>query len=148
MLSISGVAANQRLDLAVDLTERLPATLAGLENGEIDLLRAHASGTVLDYGRITYKPPARCADFVRARDKTGNSHGCTRSSHRCQLDHRRQYPGRRTSADNLDALCTHHHQPKHRSDWSVERLANGHYNGSARPASSTPVAQNPFIDRR
>jgi len=41
-LSISGVAAGHRLDLALDLTERLPATLAALERGEIDLLRARA----------------------------------------------------------------------------------------------------------
>jgi len=41
-LSISGAAAGQRMHLALDLTERLPSTLAALEGGEIDLLRARA----------------------------------------------------------------------------------------------------------
>ena len=41
-LSISGVAAGNRLHLGLDLVERLPNTLAALENGEIDLMRARA----------------------------------------------------------------------------------------------------------
>ncbi|HEY3260245.1 MAG TPA: DUF222 domain-containing protein [Pseudonocardiaceae bacterium] len=41
-LSISGVAAHHRLDLALTLTHRRPATLAALEAGQIDLLRARA----------------------------------------------------------------------------------------------------------
>jgi Domain of unknown function (DUF222) len=39
-LSISGTAAGQRLHLALDLADRLPATLAALERGGIDVLRA------------------------------------------------------------------------------------------------------------
>ncbi|HEY3261005.1 MAG TPA: DUF222 domain-containing protein, partial [Pseudonocardiaceae bacterium] len=39
-LNISGIAAGYRLDLALDLTQRLPATLAALDTGQIDLPRA------------------------------------------------------------------------------------------------------------
>jgi Domain of unknown function (DUF222) len=39
-LSISGAAAGQRLHLALDITERLPATLDALQEGQIDLPRA------------------------------------------------------------------------------------------------------------
>jgi hypothetical protein len=135
VLSISGVAANQRLDLAVDLTERLPATLAGLENGEIDLLRARASGTVLDYGRTTYKPPARWADVVRARDKA------------CQFP--RLHANPRTDANSTTAANTSNAAPTEASQRLVGRTTcERHYNGSARQVSGTPVAQNPFIDRR
>jgi Domain of unknown function (DUF222) len=241
-LGISGAAAGQRLHLALDLTERLPATLASLERGEIDLLRARvisdatgplsaehaaevepataattiyetvtacarqaatpgdertadqrradafvdlilgthigpvaqvrvtvpattllgldqapgelagygpisaelakeiaadatwrrlftdpASGVLLDYGRTTYRPPTALADFVRARDKTCRFPGCRRAAEKCELDHRIEHPDGPTSADNLDALCPHHHQLKHHSDWSGHREPNGDY---------------------
>jgi Domain of unknown function (DUF222) len=41
-LTISGAAAGQRLHLALDLTDRLPSTLAALDRGDIDILRARA----------------------------------------------------------------------------------------------------------
>jgi Domain of unknown function (DUF222) len=41
-LNISGIAASHRLDLALDLVEKLPDTLAALDKGEIDLTRARA----------------------------------------------------------------------------------------------------------
>jgi len=91
------------------------------------LLTDPTSGTLLDHGRTTYKPPAALADFVRARDKTCRFPGCTRPSEKCELDHRREYPEGRTCAGNLDSLCTHHHQLKGHSDWTGERLTNGDY---------------------
>ncbi|HEY3259528.1 MAG TPA: DUF222 domain-containing protein, partial [Pseudonocardiaceae bacterium] len=89
------------------------------------LLTDPASGTLLDYGRTTYKPPAGLADFVRARDLTCRFPGCTRPAEKCELDHRIEYPRGRTSAANLDALCPHHHHLKHQSIWRVDRLENG-----------------------
>jgi Domain of unknown function (DUF222) len=100
------------------------------------LLTEPASGALLDYGRTAYKPPAALADFVRARDKTCRFPGCTRAAQRCELDHRIPYPVGPTSADNLDALCTHHHQLKHRSNWTGERLSNGDYQWTS-PAGHT-----------
>ncbi|HEY3259372.1 MAG TPA: DUF222 domain-containing protein [Pseudonocardiaceae bacterium] len=91
------------------------------------LLTDATSGVLLDYGRTTYKPPAGLADFVRARDVTCRFPGCTRPAEKCELDHRIEYPQGRTSAANLDALCVHHHQLKHSSNWRGDRLANGDY---------------------
>jgi len=91
------------------------------------LLTDPTSGALLDYGRTTYQPPAALADFVRARDKTCRFPGCSRAAERCQLDHRTAYPQGGTDADNLDALCAHHHQLKHHSKWSGQRLGNGDY---------------------
>jgi hypothetical protein len=42
VLGVSGAAAGSRVAMAQDLTSRLPSTLAALERGEVDLLRARA----------------------------------------------------------------------------------------------------------
>jgi hypothetical protein len=102
------------------------------------LLTDPASGVLLDYGRTTYKPPAGLADFVRARDMTCRFPGCTRPSEKCELDHRTEYPKGRTCACNLDTLCVHHHQLKHRSTWRGDRLANGDYRWVS-PAGKTYI---------
>ena len=86
------------------------------------------SGSLLDYGRTTYRPPAALADFVRARDKTCRFAGCRRPAEKCELDHRTEHPEGPTSDENLDALCAHHHQLKHHSKWLGCRLTNGDYN--------------------
>jgi Domain of unknown function (DUF222) len=117
----------------------IPATLAREIAADATwkrLLTDPVSGTLLDYGRTTYRPPAGLADFVRARDKTCQFPGCTRPSERCELDHRKEYPEGGTCACNLDALCTHHHQLKHHSDWTGERLPNGDYQWTS-PAGLT-----------
>jgi len=131
--------------------DQAPAELAGYGPIPADLARELAadatwqrlltdptSGTLLDHGRTTYKPPAALADFVRARDLTCRFPGCTRASERCELDHRTEYPAGRTSACNLDTLCPHHHQLKHHSKWSGDRLANGDYHWLS-PAGITYV---------
>src|SRR6478609_802048 len=45
------------------------------------------SGTVLDVGRTTYRPPAALADHVRHRDKYCTAPGCPVPAARCDLDH-------------------------------------------------------------
>jgi hypothetical protein len=112
------------------------------------LLTDPTSGALLDYGRTTYKPPAALADFVRARDRTCHFPGCNRAAEKCQLDHRITYPRGCTDTNNLDALCAHHHQLKHRSKWSGQRLRNGDYRWRS-PAGlyyltrNQPLAQPP-----
>ena len=91
------------------------------------LLTDPASGVLLDHGRTTYRPPAGLADFVRARDQTCRFPGCRRAAERCELDHHHEYPHGPTSAENLDALCPHHHRLKHHSAWTGQRLRNGDY---------------------
>ena len=45
------------------------------------------SGTLLDYGRTTYHPPAGLADFVSARDVYCRAPGCRRRAVDAELDH-------------------------------------------------------------
>ncbi|MET0434764.1 MAG: DUF222 domain-containing protein [Cellulomonas sp.] len=80
------------------------------------------SGTVLDVGRTTYRPPAALADHVRHRDKYCTAPGCPVPATRCDLDHTRAYhpptdgtpprPLGTTCAHNLGPLCRTHHRLK------------------------------------
>jgi hypothetical protein len=84
------------------------------------LLTDPLSGTLLDYGRTTYRPPAGLADFVRARDHTCVFPGCSRPADACDIDHRKPHPEGPTSENNLECLCRHHHRLKHEAGWTVE----------------------------
>ncbi len=44
-------------------------------------------GRLLDYGSRTYRPPARLAAFIIARDQTCTFASCTRPAVACDLDH-------------------------------------------------------------
>jgi len=79
------------------------------------------SGTLLDYGRTTYRPPAGLADFVRARDQRCVFPGCSRAAKYCDLDHGICYPEGTTSACNLACLCKRHHKLKHETEWQLTR---------------------------
>ncbi|MBW0252749.1 HNH endonuclease signature motif containing protein [Cellulomonas sp. PS-H5] len=80
------------------------------------------SGTVLDVGRTTYRPPAALADHVRHRDKYCTAPGCPVPAARCDLDHTVEYhppadgspprPLGSTCAHNLGPLCRTHHRLK------------------------------------
>jgi hypothetical protein len=80
------------------------------------------SGTVLDVGRTTYRPPAALADHVRHRDKYCTAPGCPVPATRCDLDHTIEYhpppegspprPLGTTCAHNLGPLCRTHHRLK------------------------------------
>jgi hypothetical protein len=80
------------------------------------------SGTVLDVGRTTYRPPAALADHVRNRDKYCTAPGCPVPAARCDLDHTLEYhppadgspprPLGTTCAHNLGPLCRTHHRLK------------------------------------
>ncbi|WP_158371761.1 HNH endonuclease signature motif containing protein [Cellulosimicrobium cellulans] len=80
------------------------------------------SGTVLDVGRSTYRPPAALADHVRHRDKYCTAPGCPVPAARCDLDHTIEYdppadgspprPLGTTCAHNLGPLCRTHHRLK------------------------------------
>jgi Domain of unknown function (DUF222) len=89
------------------------------------ILTDPASGTVLDVGRTTYRPPAGLADHVRVRDGTCRFPGCRQPAGRCDLDHTTPFPEGPTSSGNLVALCRHHHRLKHNSRWRVEQHDDG-----------------------
>ena len=56
-----------------------------------------------------YRPSAKLADFVRARDQTCRFPGCGRPATGCDLDHVIAYPHGPTHAANLACLCRLHH---------------------------------------
>jgi hypothetical protein len=85
------------------------------------LLTDPVDGSLLDYGRRTYRPPVALDDHVRARDVTCRFPGCQQPAGRCDLDHTEAYPAGPTSEDNLGALCRLHHRLKHETDWTLEQ---------------------------
>jgi hypothetical protein len=87
------------------------------------LLTDPVSGTLLDYGRTTYTPPARLADFVRARDVFCRNPICRQPAARADLDHTIPYHSDGTTSEhNLHASCRHHHRLKtHAPGWQVEQ---------------------------
>jgi uncharacterized protein DUF222 len=83
------------------------------------------SGTVLDYGRTTYRPPAGLADFVRARDVYCRGPICRRRALDSHLDHIEPYPHGPTNDKNLHGCCGHEHRMKHAPGWAVRALPDG-----------------------
>jgi Domain of unknown function (DUF222) len=73
----------------------IPADLAreiAAEGAWRRLLTDPASGSLLDYGRTTYTPPAGLADFVRARDMHCRFPTCGQRATTADLDHTIPYP--------------------------------------------------------
>ena len=84
------------------------------------------SGTLLDYGRTTYTPPAGLADHVRARDLYCRAPGCRRRAADAELDHLIAWAdGGTTCEKNLDAFCKHHHKLKHHGKWRIDAHPDG-----------------------
>jgi hypothetical protein len=165
-----------RVNLTVPIDTALggdsPAELAGY--GPIDadtarrlaadatwrrILTDEATGTVVDVGRATYRPPAALADLVAARDQRCVFPGCSYPAESCDLDHTVSWQdGGSTSAGNLGALCRHHHRLKHEKTWQLEQPAPGHFRwtsptgrryttGSA-PPRGQPSARHPTRSER
>jgi hypothetical protein len=83
------------------------------------------SGTVLDYGRTTYRPPAGLADYVRARDVYCRGPICRRRALDGHLDHVVPFPHGPTNDTNLHGCCGHEHRMKHAPGWQVRALPDG-----------------------
>ncbi|QYN39264.1 HNH endonuclease [Pseudonocardia sp. DSM 110487] len=83
------------------------------------------SGTILDHGRTTYRPPAALADFVRARDVYCRSPICRRRALDGHLDHITPYPHGPTNEPNIHGCCGHEHRMKHAPGWAVRALPDG-----------------------
>jgi hypothetical protein len=107
----------------------IPASMARslAAGGELRrLVTDPVGGTLLDYGRTTYSPPAALVDFVVARDGTCRFPGCGVPANRCDLDHEVPYEqGGSTSADNIGALCRRHHRLKTHGGWKLARGPDG-----------------------
>ena len=80
------------------------------------------SGTLLDHGRSTYRPPTATAEFIRARDIHCRFPTCRRRALDSELDHTQAWTADRghTSDTNLYDACPHHHHVKHDGPgWTV-----------------------------
>ncbi|WP_163506703.1 HNH endonuclease signature motif containing protein [Fodinicola acaciae] len=78
--------------------------------------------TVLDYGRLKYKPDTALADYVRANAPTCIFPCCNRPARSCEPDHTVPFPDGPTSADNLKPLCKYHHEAKTHHGWDVTQV--------------------------
>jgi hypothetical protein len=83
------------------------------------------SGTLLDHGRTTYRPPTPLADHVRARDMHCRGPICRRRALDSHLDHIEPYPHGPTNEPNLHGCCGHEHRMKHAPGWAVRALPDG-----------------------
>ncbi|HEX2214793.1 MAG TPA: DUF222 domain-containing protein [Mycobacterium sp.] len=74
-----------------------------------------------------YRPSAKLARFVRARDLTCRFPGCSVPSEFCDIDHVVPYPIGPTHPSNLACLCRKHHLLKTfwTGDWALALLADG-----------------------
>ncbi len=74
-----------------------------------------------------YRPSAKLARWVRARDLTCRFPGCTVAAECCDIDHVIPYPIGATHASNLACLCRKHHLLKTfwGGDWALVLLADG-----------------------
>ncbi|MGI8881371.1 MAG: HNH endonuclease signature motif containing protein, partial [Jatrophihabitans sp.] len=110
--------------------------IADDETGTWRRLITDDHGRLVDYGRQTYRPPARLAAFIIARDQTCTFTSCTRPAVACDLDHLRSAKdGGPTCEGNLHPLCRRHHRCKHQTDWLPERQTRRihHLDQSHRP---------------
>jgi hypothetical protein len=90
------------------------------------LITDPTSGTVLDYGRTTYRPPAALAEHIQARDRYCRGPHCRHPAANCELDHAHAWAdGGTTSEDNLHSLCTHTHRLKTTGRWRIEVHPDG-----------------------
>ncbi|WP_133805855.1 HNH endonuclease signature motif containing protein, partial [Kribbella caucasensis] len=73
-----------------------------------------------------YTPSAALDRYVRLRDRTCRFPGCNRPAEFTDLDHRIAFTaGGRTTADNLQCLCRHHHRLKHEGGWKIHQHPDG-----------------------
>src|SRR6185312_1816028 len=78
-------------------------------------------GTILDFGRTTYRPPAPVTDRINTRDARCRFPGCALPATRCDHDHRTPYDqGGATCPCNLDTLCRFHHRIKTFTTWTAD----------------------------
>jgi len=85
-------------------------------------------GTLLDYGRTVYRPPAGLADHVRTRDGTCRFPHCGRRAANCELDHTTPWSaGGTTAAANLGSVCPQHHRLKTAGCWQLQQRRPGDF---------------------
>jgi hypothetical protein len=81
--------------------------------------------TILDYGRLKYRPGVPLADRVRAANPVCIFPNCNRPAMSCELDHTVPFPDGPTAENNLKPLCKFHHQLKTHYGWDVVETTPG-----------------------
>ncbi len=76
-------------------------------------------------GAGAYRPTAKVAKRVKARDRRCRFPGCSVAAVFCDLDHVRPWPGGPTADTNLICLCRRHHRVKQRPGWTVVLATDG-----------------------
>jgi hypothetical protein len=99
-------------------------------------------GSLLDYGSKVYRPPARLAGHVKARDLTCVSPACARDSRTCQLDHTENFPAGGTAEGNLGPGCERHHNCKTHGGWQCEQIEPGVFQWTS------PLGRRYTVDRQ
>jgi hypothetical protein len=91
------------------------------------ILTDPVTGAALDVGRTRYRPPARLATHVRARDRRCAFPGCSARAETCDLDHTAEWDRDRgsTAHDNLGPLCPRHHQVKTSGGFALRQVDPG-----------------------
>jgi len=83
-------------------------------------------GTLLEFGRKTYRPPAGLDDHIRRRDQVCRAPGCNRSAKFADVDHIVPWDdGGETNQNNLASLCRRHHLLKTFGGWSYALDSGG-----------------------
>ncbi|AUI51230.1 HNH endonuclease signature motif containing protein [Arthrobacter crystallopoietes] len=89
------------------------------------------TGTILSYGKTTYRPPADLARAVRHRDTTCTAPGCHVPAKDCDLDHTIDFHGNgghgRTDFGNLGPRCGSDHRLKSLAGWKVTQTRPGEF---------------------
>jgi hypothetical protein len=120
--------------IPADLARRL----AGGDSRWRAVLVQRDTGAVLDVSPWAHRPRAALDRHVRLRDAACRFPGCSVPAAECDLDHLVPFPLGPTTAQNLHALCRHHHRMKHESGWTVQALA---HNGLRWTSPSGTVAE-------
>jgi hypothetical protein len=98
------------------------------------------SGTVLDYGRTTYHPPAGPADHVRVRDLHCRFPLCRRRAADAELDHVIAWADGGETSDRPQPrrLLPAPPPAEHHAGWKVEAHPDGRLTWITPPGAGTP----------
>jgi hypothetical protein len=111
--------------------------LVGGKNGDVNhvsdvsrvMVADEETGGLLHVVEPRYRPSPWLDQAVRLRDLVCRFPGCSRNAvggaTGVDLDHTVPWPRGDTSADNLAALCRHHHRLKHQAGWKVSSRPDG-----------------------